>query len=711
MIMARNRFLLVFVSSLSAFLAYGQEIVVDLARYSTNCGVIIKANARTLDVAWPMNEGEWGRMTLALGPGELVIQMLGSSATPQATPQPVLTNLQPVFFMTVGTRLAPSGRPPAMSKWNVFFDKPAKRPHESFASKLDPKKVAVTSEGRRANIAVSDLSIGNFRGELQFTWYTGTPLLHVEAVVSTEEDDRAVLYDAGLVAANPGWREIAWQEQKDLELVRKSVVNDFASRAVQVRHRMIIAESPRGALACFPPPHQFHFPRDWSDDLKFVWFGERHRSNSIPYGFGIRQVADGGRPFEPWINAPPGTRQRLGVFYLLASGNADAALAETKRYTRDDRFAKLPGHVTFTSHYHMAVAVEAMKRNFTGTPEFVDVFKEMGVDSVHIADFHGDGHQHDPGPLRLPEMQAMFKECRRLSDETFLLIPGEELSGILGMNEKGKHPGHWMSLFPKPVYFIQKPAVDRPFVTDDPQFGKVYRAGTREEMIQLLKQENGLAWVAHPRIKASSWTPDIFRNEDFYLADFWLGAAWKAMPADLSRERLGERCLDLLDDMCNWGQRKYLPGEVDVFKIDRSHELYGHMNINYLRLNRLPRFDEGWQSIMDVLRRGAFFVTTGEILIRQFTLNGKQSGETIRLSNSASKLQVALDWTFPLRFAEVITGDGNRVYRDRINLPETTAFGQRTLNLQPELRGRQWLRFEVWDIAANGAFTQPIWIE
>ncbi len=60
----------------------------------------------------------------------------------------------------------------------------------------------------------------------------------------------------------------------------------------------------------------------------------------------------------------------------------------------------------------------------------------------------------------------------------------------------------------------------------------------------------------------------------------------------------GRRGLDLLDDMANWGEQKYLPGEVDVFKIDHTHELYGHMNINYLRLedDRLPRFDEGWHA-------------------------------------------------------------------------------------------------------------------
>src|SRR5262249_37783204 len=159
------------------------------------------------------------------------------------------------------------------------------------------------------------------------------------------------------------------------------------------------AESDGGAVACFPPPHQFQFPRDWTDNLGFAWMGKGHQGPAQPFGLGVRQEPDGKRPFEPWFNAPPDTPQRLGVFYLLSRGKAEDALRETWRYTRGDKFPPLPGHVTFTSHYHMAVAVEAMRRKFQGTPEFVGVFKGMGVNAVHLADFHGDGHQRDPGPL------------------------------------------------------------------------------------------------------------------------------------------------------------------------------------------------------------------------------------------------------------------------------------------------------------------------
>jgi hypothetical protein len=184
------------------------------------------------------------------------------------------------------------------------------------------------------------------------------------------------------------------------------------------------------------------------------------------------------------------------------------------------------------------------------------------------------------------------------------------------------------------------------------------------------------------------------------------------MPADLSRDKLGERVLNLLDDMANWGHKKYVPGEVDVFKIDHTHELYAHMNVNYVQLDRLPRFDDGWQPVLDVLRSGWFFVTTGEVLIPRFAVGGKGSGDVLKLSAGAQpQLEAELRWTFPLSFAEVISGDGRQVYRERIDLTDSAPFGSRTLRLTPELANRRWVRLEVWDVATNGAFTQPVWIE
>ncbi|MBI4604347.1 MAG: hypothetical protein HY721_20500 [Planctomycetes bacterium] len=709
------------------------QVPVDTGGYDSTCGVAVRVEGETVAVEWSLSDGvearEAGRVTIDLRAGKPLIESIAVKAGDGA-PESILEGVSPAVWVTVGSRVAPPGRPPGMSPFNVFFDKPANRPHETHLARLELKRARVASEGRRATVALGDLTAGPFEGELVFTFFAGSRLFRFEAAASTKEDLRAIIYDAGLAGEPTAWRRVAWMDTSG-SLEVQAVGPEARPRRLAVRHRAAIAEGERGSVAVFPPPHQYQFPRDWTDNFKFAWVGRPHEKPELRaggFGIGVCQDPAGGGAFVPWFNAPPGTRQRLGAFCLLSRGKAADALRETLRFTRGDRYPRLPGHLTLASHWHMAIAVASMSKDFQTrspppVPDLVRVFKDMGVDMVHLGEFHGDGHQFDSGPLRLPELEAMFRECRRLSDDELLLIPGEEVNTYLGIAEPGKHPGHWMSLFPKPVYWILKRGEGQPYVEEHPKHGKVYRVGSREDVLRILADEGGLAWAAHPRIKASSWTPDIFRHESFYLSESWLGAAWKAMPADLSRPRLGERALDLLDDMASWGakappalppgaRRKYLLGEVDVFKIDRTHELYAHMNVNYLRLERLPRFDEGWQPVVDALRAGRFFVTTGEVLVRELSVEGAEAGEALKLPASGrAEVRAVLEWTFPMELAEIISGDGEEVRRERIPLTDTGPFGRRTIVRQLDLRGRRWVRLEAWDAAANGAFTQPVWIE
>jgi hypothetical protein len=692
------------------FLADGPSV--DLSGYRASSGVTVEHVENELRISWrsPAFGNLPAHLVLDLRPRHPLIRSMGIS------PSASLQDADPLTFLLVGTREAPSGRPPDMSVFNVFFDSPAKRPFRTYTSRLDLKRVRVTSQGLHTTVTLGDLSIGPFAGELQFTVYSGASLVHVETVIRTEEDRRAILYDTGLAISTPEQVRFSWLDT-DGNLHEDQIEPGVADRRLMVRNRLLIARTDRLSVACFPPPHQSFSPRDLTDNLHTVWYGKGHRGLDDRFGFGIRQSETGGGSFVPWFNAPPGTEQRLGVFYLLSPGSAAEAIRQTLLYTHGDRFPDIPGYRKFTTHWHMATAIAAMKEESQGglrsTPDFVRMFKSMGVEIVHLAEFHGDGHPQDPGPVRLAEMQAMFDECRRLSVDKLLFLPGEEANVHLGLPAPGRHAGHWVYLFPRPVYWTMTRAAGQPFAEQISPYGRVYHAGNRADMQHLLTEEGGLAWTAHPRIKASSWTPDIFRREDFYLSDRWLGAAWKAMPADLSHDRLGRRALDLLDDMANWGQHKYMPGEVDVFKIDHTHELYGHMNVNYVRLDgdRVPRFDDGWQPVLDSLRAGRFFVTTGEVLIPEFTVNGQPSGSSVAL-RTGEKPEVKIDvtWTFPMRFAEVISGDGSRVYRERIDLSDTGPFARRTLRMSPDLAGREWVRVEAWDIATNGAFTQPVWL-
>ncbi|MEQ8787652.1 MAG: hypothetical protein RIC55_15220 [Pirellulaceae bacterium] len=698
------------------------KISVDASAYPKASRVAVEETAAVgdsasrLSIRWPTgDEQQQARCVINLAGDKPLIESLGLSAAGGEF-ETLLTDVDPVVYVTVGSRRVPGGKPDDQ-KWQVFFDKPANRPHDTFVSKLDLQRVTVAGNEQRASITIDKLSAGEFHGSLQLNFYADCRLLHIEALLETDEDGRAILYDAGLVGDTAPWKTIAWMDsQRRMQGATINQGNRPAEQTPKSRHRTILAEFTHGSIACFSPPHQFHFPRDWSDNFGYVWYGAGHRGVDKRFGFGVQQDKAGGRAFVPWFNAPPGVPHRMGVFYLLSDGNAEQALQQTLRYTHGDRFPELPGYLTMTSHYHMAISEAALQRKQRGqpeiTPDFVNVFKDMNVNMVHLGEFHGDGHQKDEGPLRLPEMQTMFHECRRLSDEKLLLIPGEEVNAFLGLPEPGKHPGHWMSLFPKPVYWTMKPDDPRPFVEETEQYGRVYHVGDRGDMVRLIKEEDGLVWAAHPRIKASSWTPDIFRNEDFFLADYWLGGAWKAMPADLSEDRLGIRVLDLLDDMANWGHKKYVLGEVDVFKIDGTHELYAHMNINYLKMDRLPKFDEGWRPVMDVLRDGKFFVSTGEVLIPDFKVNGRESGDRPKLDeDGGARIEARVSWTFPPAFLLLVSGDGEHVHQEKIDLGEESAFRETRFNFSRNLRGRRWLRLEVWDVAGNGAFTQPVWLE
>jgi hypothetical protein len=261
-------------------------------------------------------------------------------------------------------------------------------------------------------------------------------------------------------------------------------------------------------------------------------------------------------------------------------------------------------------------------------------------------------------------------------------------------------------------------------VTDDSVYGKVYRVGSAADMLELLEKEQGLAWTAHPRTKGSTGFPDAYKNEKFFRSAHWLGGAWKAMPADLSQARLGKRVLDLLDDMNNWGLRKQVLSEADLFSVNFDNEMYAHLNVNYLKLPVLPSFSQGWQPVLDVLRKGDFFSTTGEVLIPWFRVGaekdrGTSDGRDQQRSSGAVREVIGdgktivsfnVRWTFPLNFAEIISGDGEHVYRDRMVLDHTRAFGDQTFQKLIDLRDRKWVRLEVWDVAADGAFTQTVWV-
>ena len=649
-----------------------------------------------LEITWPVGDDKMGQVTVDLNEGKPVFYKMAMGAADNL--KPIATGLDPVFMLNVGKRtLKPE------NGWTIFFDKVPTRPYESYTLDFIKKGIKITKKGERTTIIFGEMSAPDFKGNLEMTIYTGVPLLNIEAVVTTQKDSVAILYDAGLMGEKP-WKNIAFADPLHVFKEIPTTANDTAT-ITAVSYRSILGSNDNGSVAIFPAPHHYFYPLDEAYNLKSTWYGKNYRDSVKKYGMGIRQDPEGDHRYVPWFNAPPGTAQRLGFFCLLGDGKPQQVLEHVKKYTHSDQYRPLKGYKTMASHFHNEFIMNVVRagKEIPEKPEFVDVFKNMGVNIVHLGEFHYTAHPKGPDEQRLSELRSLFEQCARLSDTTFLLLPGEEPNEFLG--------GHWMALFPKPVYWIMAREADKPFVSQDSVYGKVYRISDKDEMLSLLQQENGLAWTAHPRIKGSTGYPDTYKNEPFFKSDRFLGGAWKAMPADLSLPRLGTRVLDLMDDMNNWGDQKKVIAEADLFSITLENEMYAHMNINYLQMDTLPTFEKGWQPVLNVIESGRFFSTTGEILLPTFTVNGRKSGETLNLSkNDSVNIQIAIDWTFPLNFVEIISGDGKKVFHEKIDISDTKAFGSKTFRFSPKLAGRKWVRLEVWDIAANGAFTQTVYL-
>ncbi|OOQ60958.1 hypothetical protein BC343_23090 [Mucilaginibacter pedocola] len=675
-----------------------QNITVGRKGFNAKAGVSVKQDKEIVTVSWPAGADGTGRMLINLKKGEPLFSSIG--LVKGTAYREVIKNVNPEFILTEGKRDLIS-----QNGWNIFFDKVPLKPHQSYKVTLDKRSFNISTSGSRTVISIGGVEAPNFSGDLQITLYTGQPLFNVAAVISTAIDSTAILYDAGLVADKKPVSKVSWSDVYGKVQSDNAAAADTATN-LAVKYRTVLGSNAGGSIAVFPAPHQYFYPLDEAFNLKFVWYGNNYRKTLAGFGMGIRQELKGDNRFVPWFNAPPGTKQRLNFFCLLGTGDAAALLENVKRFTHNDVYKVIPGYKTMASHFHneFIMSVVLAGKPVPEKPAFVDVFKKMNVNMVHLAEFHYTAHPKGPEDKRLLELKSLFDLCKRSSTNDFLLMPGEEPNEFYG--------GHWLQIFPKPVYWVMSREAGKPFVTEDTEHGKVYHIGDKNDMLQLLKTENGLAWTAHPRTKGSTGYPDKYKDEEFFKSPTFLGGAWKAMPADLSQPRLGKRVLDLMDDMNNWGLKKKVISEADRFTITHENEMYAHMNINYLRMNKQPQFNAGWQPVVDAMQQGSFFSTTGEVLINDFTVNGKQSGGTATLSaNGNANISFKLDWTFPMQYADIISGDGKKVYHDRINLDATKAFGVQTFSKTLNLKGRTWVRLEVWDAAVNGAFTQTVWLK
>jgi hypothetical protein len=263
-------------------------------------------------------------------------------------------------------------------------------------------------------------------------------------------------------------------------------------------------------------------------------------------------------------------------------------------------------------------------------------------------------------------------------------------------------------MFPKPVYWSKVRQPGQSFIENDPVYGKVYHTGNAEEVQQMMDAEGAYWYHAHPRTKGTTGYPDLIFDKPYVKNDRYLGVAFKpGMGQDNSEARLCEwRCFDVTDTMnnryANSGLRpKYILADIDTYRKGPEDDLYANFPVNYVKLDKTPGPTEDWSPILRALRNGEFFVSTGEILITNYAVEGTGAKRTIAAD---------LEWTYPLSFVEVVWGDGSKIDRQIISATDTGAHGTRHFSIPFDGTGKAWVRFAVWDSAGNGAFVQPAWL-
>jgi hypothetical protein len=593
----------------------------------------------------------------------------------------------------------------------------------------------VKTNGARLEVSFPGVKLGVFDGRLEYTIYKGSSLIRQAIVAKTEEKAVAYKYDAGLkgLTLQPK-TQMVWRTNTSNQWVDYQFGGPTNDSLVPLKtaNRILAAAVPGGAIAAFPPPHNFFWSRETEFNLGYSWY---RKDSDTSYAFGVRQAE--GEEDPSWqghgpedrrqnfalYSARPGTWQRMAVYFYVSPDSGQATIQSALAYTRDDRYKAIPGYQVMATHFHtgMVRRLQQLGGLDQTIPDF-DLMKGAGVNIFAPIDGGGGGGagagdlavpagggrggrgaappaaQAGGSGDRLKNLENYYAAAKKHSDKNFLILPDEE-------NTAGNLGGHTDFVLSHPVYWTATRTAGQGFVEDHPTYGKVYHVGSRADALEMAKRENMLVFMPHPRSKGSTGYPDAVKDDAHFTHENYRGIGFRwGMGLDGSETRLCEyRCLALLDDMNNWVADRPTPPKfafaiTETYQKGPGDDIYANNPVNYVKIDRVPTGDD-WSPIVNALKRGDYFWTSGEVLIPSYSVEGTGARRTVTAE---------VEWTFPLEMVEVVWGDGQKTDRQVIPATELPAFGKHKFQIPFDATGKKWVRFAVWDSAGNGAFVQPI---
>ncbi|HEY9561833.1 MAG TPA: hypothetical protein VIR29_13705 [Anseongella sp.] len=220
------------------------QIKPDLSELDKKSGVDATLEGNLLKIDWDAGENVsgaqlTGRLVLSLKPHEALFHsiQLGEDDVFREIGHAV----DPVFLLTVGKRDLGVDRNDTKLGWTIFFDNPFSRPFETYPVELEKQNLKVKSDGSQTCITIDGAQAGPFSGGIAITLFRGSPLLNMAAVMRTERDSLAIIYDAGLVNRERPWEKIFWADPQDY-LQGHITSPQEQAQTLAVKYRTIIGQ-------------------------------------------------------------------------------------------------------------------------------------------------------------------------------------------------------------------------------------------------------------------------------------------------------------------------------------------------------------------------------------------------------------------------------------------------------------------------------------
>ena len=622
-------------------------------------------------------------------------------------------NLHPEFKVITGvrTKINPQrekGLAPGETldfQWDTYSDDPMSRKKEVEEAKdsWNTTEMTFSQNGGEQIVAFNGLTIGKFSGGFEVHFYNGCNLVRIEAVASTQEDGVCYLYHGGLSGFKPD--KLYYVTPKRREVLenpgyRTNAGPDRDKERVYARGRVLTLQQPHGAVAVMPTPHRFVWGGQTENNVGYNYYNlEKNGKFSI----GVRHNKEQEHFNVRWplYNAKPGTMQRMSYFLVVSSGSVYATRSMAMQYTNFDHLRPLDGYKRLGSHMHIA-SQAAFPRDYRKQRPWELQVKENGFDIFSPCDFWAEGRCDDNKEGRKSDLERYQLESRYVSTPDFLLVTGEEIA-IMGKDkDKQLIPFHFMVWPSKPMLYSRWRDDDQEFAEKLPDGRTYYHLKSAMDVVEMCRRENAFIQMPHPDTKANDGLPYDCKNEPWFTDERWMGFGARMLPADNSVDHMfAGRIERVWNDINNWAEKpRYVMSELDTnTKLDEHEEdceLYPMTNCTYVQLGHVPS-SEKYDELVDALRAGKHFYSTGEVLLESSTIEDGKAAATF-------------SWTFPMAYAECVYSDGENVHSIRIPMNETEPYGRETVEFTFP-KGMKWARVFATDIAWNSAFGMPVFVQ